>query len=94
MPCDHCHLPYEINIAHGSDEDFCICLECPGCGCLLSPELDDPAPCEICDCCRACCPRWREPMETYTQAALDAIHAEALAEGYTIYSEDELRNTQ
>ena len=55
MPCDHCDLPYEIDIAHGSDEDFCVCLDCPGCGQLLSPEQDDPAPCETCEQCPECC---------------------------------------
>ena len=65
MPCDHCHLPYLTDIPHGSDETCCLCVECPGCGTRLSPELDDPAPYENCDHCHECCRCW-EPVEGVT----------------------------
>ena len=69
-------------------------ISCAGCDRWLSPERDDPAPCENCECCQACCDCPMEPTDACTQAAIDAIHAEALAEGYTIYSEDDLGTTE
>ena len=51
LTCEHCKNPIEAN----PEEDVCACIQCVGCGDLLSPDMDDMPPCETCDLCENCC---------------------------------------